>query len=653
MGLASAIASNFTGAGGLRGSRPEVLGTDIIGVPGELGGFGAGAYGPLRVPAKYYLEIRQNGSFSYMVSLPYDPAVVEINRQTPTRLTQTLGGTLREFTPQRKHMIVLKGRSGLADRVAYNRNGGITFQDGTTVFTEFDEFLKSYNETNSILYEFTANSMNMQQPLANSRNFINQINSFDDAPKGMHMVLRCIDEDAHFRVEPLSFNYSRNAETNRFDFTYQLVLEAYDYAYDSKTYNPIMGAFDVVDNIVGLGGGFIGLATNVVNNVSNDYVRGFSDAIQSVGKIVDATNELAGAFGNLGDSFTYLATGFCDTIDKFATMGDAWVNLAGHWADDDIPDALRPFDPVSEEEQEEVNAETADLEEQSLELRVIEQYSYSVEPPDDVDEETELLLSNIQSVENSLKNLGKITRGGIRQSFYKSYLRDIKEDYKNGKFLANEKNFEFLANLNQEKSAPVGDTSRNPDVKGIEIVLGRDEDLRKVALKFLKDGSLAPDLAQFNGWIDERRRPDGAFAQGGERIVIPDSLIGDVNPFDEKSAISSDISCSFDDLEFDLSNNEFKLTTPSETLRQTLKNILLTNEGEMSLSPRFGVPQIIKTEFDPALTGALIRESIIAHDYYVDVTDIVTEVKKDTLEVSCTVTCINGERIPLKTPGQL
>jgi len=130
-------------------------------------------------------------------------------------------------------------------------------------------------------------------------------------------------------------------------------------------------------------------------------------------------------------------------------------------------------------------------------------------------------------------------------------------------------------------------------------------------------------------------------------------LIGDVNPFDEKSAISSDISCSFDDLEFDLSNNEFKLTTPSETLRQTLKNILLTNEGEMSLSPRFGVPQIIKTEFDPALTGALIRESIIAHDYYVDVTDIVTEVKKDTLEVSCTVTCINGERIPLKTPGQL
>jgi phage baseplate assembly protein W len=653
MGLGSAIVSNFTGAGGLRGSRPEVLGTDIIGVPGELGGFGAGAYGPLRVPAKYYLEIRANNSFAYMVSLPYDPQVVEITRQTPTRLTQTLGGTLREFAPQRKHMIILKGRSGLAERVAYNRNGGITFQDGKTVFTEFDEFLKGYNETNSILYEFTANTMNTQAPLTNTKSFVNQINTFHDAPKGTHMVLRCIDEDAHFRVEPVSFNYSRNAETNRFDFTYQLVLEAYDYAYDSKTYNPIMAAFDIVDNIVGLGGGFVGLATNLVNNVSNDYVRGFSDAIQSVGKIVDATNELAISFGGLGDSFSYLATGFCDTVDKFATAGDAWKNLAGHWADDDIPPGRRPFEPIEEEEQDEANAEAAQLEEQSLELKIIEQYSYSVEPPDNVDEETLLLLSNIQSVENSIKNLAKVTRGGIKQSFYKNYLKDIKEDYKNGKFLANEKNFEFLSILNQEKQNTVGNNVTNPDIKGIEIVLGRDEDLRKVAQKFLKDGSLAPELVAYNSWTDERRRPDGAFAQGGERIIIPDSLIENINPFDEKSAISSDISCLTDDLEFDLSNNELKLTTPSETLRQTLKNILLTNEGEMTLSPQFGVPQIVKTDFDPALTGALIRESIIAHDYYVDVTDIFTDVKADKLEVSCTVTCINGERIPLKTPGQL
>ena len=648
MGYFSSIADAFTGQSSYYG-RPEVPGTDVIGVPGELGGFGAGAYGPLRIPAKYYLEIRDGSNFNFLTSFPYDPQIVEINRTSPTEIVRTLSGTLRTFSKQKRHTIVIKGRSGRAVRTAYNRSGGIVYQDGETVFKEFDEFLKRYNETLSTVFNLTIDTAHRKSiPSAIAHYWTN---NEKNTVLGPHMVLRCIDEDAHFKVEPVSFSYGRNSETNRFDYTYTLVLEAYDYAYNSKQYNPILAIGDIIDNTVGLGGGFLGAAASIVNNVSNDYVRGVGKAIENISTIVDASNSLANSVGTLGDSFHYIATSFCNSVDKFASAGDAWVNIKGHWDQDEVSQ-VRPLASAIEDEIEEAGREISSvLGTNDRELRVIEQYSYTVEGPENVGDELGLTLSQLQAEENLIKNYAKVLRGSIPKRFYNEYNKKLNETYISGKFLANEKNHEILSNIHTERFGLLEEASQ--EIQGRKIVLQRDDDLRKVALKYLGDTNAVYELIDANNWLDERRKSDGSFAQDGDTIIIPESLTATFNTFSNDGPIGKDISCSFDDLEFNSLNNDFRITTPTKTVEQILRSILLTSEGEMSLDTSFGIPQIVKTGFDVKLIGTLIRDSIVAHPYFVDVRNIETEVSDDSIVISCDVYTIDGDVIPVRTPGEL
>lgn len=647
MGFGQSIASNFTGKGSVPGSRPEVLGTDVIGVPGELGGFGAGAYGPLRVPAKYYLEIRNNNSFQYMTCMPYDPQFVEIQRASPTVITETLSGTIREFGQQKKQTIVLRGRSGKAVRTAYNRNGGVIYQDGDTIFKEFDEFLKQYNFVQKSLADYTVNPLAVATPHANARFAVNSSNK---SPSSQYMVLRCIDEDAHFKVEPISFTYGRNIETNRFDFNYTLVLQAYDYAYDSKQYNPILGAFDAVDNVVGMAGGFVGIATNLVNNVSNDYIRGLGDAFRNVGTIIDATNELANSFGNLGDTFHYVGASYCDTVKKFCSFTDAWKNIAGHYDQDEVRSQDRTLETSESQVELEVQqyAQVKGLDDKIG--RVLEQYSYAIEAEDNVSDEMALLLSRIQAEENFLKNSAEVLRGSIRKKFFDEYKNSLNTEYVEGRFLLNENNYDVLSKLHNDR---LGAPEPERTLSGREIVLQADEDLKKVALKYLGDAELAYDIQLANGWLDIRRKADGSFVQSGDTVILPNSVTSLINPTSEDGPIAGDIRLPFDDIEFNVLTGDLQITNVFETLEQTLRTILLTAEGELNFEPQFGVPQIIKTEFDPQLIAVLIRESIIAHPYFADVTDIVTEISDDSIVISCTVTAIDGTVIPLRTPGEL
>jgi hypothetical protein len=647
MSLGAALKSNITGKSenGPRGTRPDVLGTDVIGLPGEMGGFGGGAYGLMRVPAKYYLELRFNNKFNYMISFPYDPSSVVIERTVPTIVTQTLGGTIREYAPQRRHAIQISGRSGRAERIAYNRNGGIIFQDGETVFTEFDEFLKLYNENNAIAYHNGIDGINNSPAAMNTSVFLNTISSLSSAPKGSYMVLRCIDEDAHFKVEPITFQYNRNTSSNRFDFNYTLTLEAYDYAYDSKQYNPIMGVLDAVDNIAGLAGGVIGFATNIVSNINNDYIRGLGKALQSLGTIVDALDGLANSLGATKSSLDYLSSSFCDTLDKFSGISNSWSQMATRWSGDDVNASQRPL----EEDQE--AQEVIELAEDQKELRVIEQHSYSVETPETDDEELQLVYSRVQSSENELKNIGKIARGGISKSFYEGYQFSKEEAYYPGKFLKNEKNLEILSTLHPDKLSANKANAGNINLGGIKVFLQRDEDLKKVALKYLGSARDVDILITSNGWLDERRKGDGTFAQGGDFVIIPDSLASSIQPFSEDGVIGGQISIPWDDMSFNIINGDFEITERSQTLEQTLRTILLTGENELKLNPEFGIPSIVKNNFDVQFQGTLLRESIVAHPYFTEVTDIEIVLENDTLTIEGQVTAINGEVIPIRAPG--
>ncbi len=134
---------------------------DQAGIMSSLGGSTVGAMlGELTaIPAKYFLEVRKSDEVLAVMKFPYDPQAVSYSRPQPTKISYTLGGVVREANAIRRHNISMSGRSGLAYRMAYSRNGKLLYIEGEKVFQEFDECFKRYQEICSSEFGMTQNLM--------------------------------------------------------------------------------------------------------------------------------------------------------------------------------------------------------------------------------------------------------------------------------------------------------------------------------------------------------------------------------------------------------------------------------------------------------------------------------------------------------------
>lgn len=626
---------------GYPGSRQKILGIPVPGSGTGFSGF-SGPYSLFRVPANYYLEMRKENKVITVISFPYDPSEIQYQRTNPIKITHTLGGVHREASSIKAHDIIFTGRSGVAERVGYNRDGEIVSQDGETIFKEFDEFLKQYIELcNKDFGAESKLSLNYFDWLDGTSEGTLNITS-KGLPRNISLILRCIKEDLHFYVEPQAFSFQRSAFSSKLDYEYSLRLRAYEYAYKTAPTNPILGAFQAWDSITGAVGGAIGLVENAVTNVSNDYILGIRGAIADTAAVFNRIQSTVATVGGAWENTVGIYADFCSLCDTVGNTIDAFPELYNQYqANASASIAARDDSNGIQNRDNETEAQQAALNEVQYALQI-----HSEAPANASDSES-AAQSRITSQVASLLQQSQIARGNIPRDLFQNIRRETSGvPIGNGSFLDHEENLGLLDDGFDEPKVKKKLDKR----KAIPYVLNQDEDLVQIAQKITGKASNADAIMLYNNWRDHRRNSNGDLSKAGDVVLLPQNLLGGLNNFTSPDDLyGTDISMPIDDILIDVYKQDFKEVSSLENLRQGIKNRLLTFTEELPGFEDYGLPQLSAVN-DVGYTAAQVRNSLTADVRIAEVPQIDVEFNKDTLYVQSQIIPIVGEKISLKIP---
>ena len=624
---------------GERATRDDFALVDQAGIMSSLGGSTVGAMlGELTaIPAKYFLEVRKSDEVLAVMKFPYDPQSVQYNRPQPTTISYTLGGVVREANTVRRHNISMSGRSGLAFRMAYSRNGKLMYIAGEEVFQEFDEFFKRYQEICNQEFGMTQNLMPIIGRDRSAGSFAQMLtNGKDD----VQMILRCLDEDLHLLVEPQNFSWSKDTQGNRFDYSWRCDFVAYGYA--TKFTNPFIAALTTFDNLLGSIGGAVGVVGNILDNVSNIYVGKVRDSIQNVAGTIRVAGDIANSLGGLINNTAGIASDIAAVVDSGIYIADSWdaavgeestaANFSDVWRRNLGPEIVRT---------EVVYQTTFTFQNNVSNMETLSQ-PLVVLDDDKGRDELGSVVAGVNSVINETENM----KGHIPRKFHEIRQKKNKYNVRNlGEFLTNEENLSLFTKDIIDGPSPDEFMNRN----GVYYVMRDDEDLSNVAQTFYRDPSKWRRIARANEFRDHRRRADGRFIQLGDKIFVPLDEVGNANPFgDEQDPIAIDLLLSEDgDLIID-SEGDILLAENEVNIEQLVKNILLTAEGELE-GFTFGlsaIPQI----GNEAYVATIIRESLERDVRIRSVSDIKVTYSDDAVIVDCKVHPIQSAPIPVRVP---
>lgn len=583
----------------------------------------------VKVPAKYYLEMRNGDEIIAVMSFPYDPDAVSYIRPQPTNITYTLGGVIRETNTIRRHNITLTGSSGLATRTAYTRSGALFYSEGEEVFQEFDEFLKYYTEvcaaefglpSNMMASDLIQNDINFRQALGTGTNSI-------------HLVLRCIDEDIHLKVEPAEFRWEKNSGANRFDYRWICSFIGYDYA--SKYTNVFFQALDFVDRQVSSAGGIIGGINNSISTISNDYVGRVRKSIQKVSATYNVVSETIEASSGLLSNVVGVASDFVSLKDDLSYIVEDFKDLQNVFAQGTSAAESRLLPDASVIGQGASALKTTQI--------VANNASEPLLRVSDVSDDEYII---IQSQLTSLRNEMEILRGQIPLEYYNNRQLNIsnpRAEVIAGSFLGNESNYSFLTKGVKESNITDDVSNKNYFIHYLQ----KNEDLYSLAQKYLGDIGQWKQLMFINKWRDARRTPDGHLAEIGTKLFIPLPSQSVTNPFGKKDDfIGVDLRMELNDIS--LSDGDIVLSNGEENIKQFIKSTLLTSAGELIGFNSFGLPSLPQVS-DLIYGGVLVREALIKDPRIIDVTNIELSIENDTLIIECDVLTKNSTKINIKT----
>lgn len=268
----------------------------------------------LRVPIQHSFEIHRNGVLDRVCALPIEPSDISTTRPSAVDLQYTLGGVEREHSPHRSMMIEISGRSGLAFRSGYNRQGEVEFLDGPSLLREFDAFLDYYVEQAS-----------GTGGLPDPEGFRDQA-SFE-------LIFRDLRGKYHLKVEVMNWTRVASASDSRFSEKYTLTLHAYAPAQPVVPGNflgPIADAALLTAAGINYVNNYIAVADNVLTNVNNDLqvLKAPFRALERTGVLANDLVRGASQIVDFPRTFFASATRalgqFRNAWDAVRDVGDIW-----------------------------------------------------------------------------------------------------------------------------------------------------------------------------------------------------------------------------------------------------------------------------------------------------------------------------------------
>jgi len=436
------------------------------------------------------------------------------------------------------------------------------------------------------------------------------------------MVLRCLKEDLHLKVEPINFSWSKNVGSNRFDYRWGCDFVAYDYA--DRISNGVIDFLNRTKAEANALYGNVGLVTNAITNLNNDYVKRFTT---SIGAFIDGAESLR--------SIGQTATGTYEA------------------AKSDVVELWSKVTPVFTSEYSKENIlGVLGFETGSNEITEVRTVSFStiqnaLTTPstgrsDQEDDELGLIISQLTAVSNNVE----IIRGSIDRTFFENRITKSNNQEASrvlGEFLSDERNYALIS-----KGYNFSNVEDIVKKTGYDFyTIQKDEDLVIIANKFLGDASRWEILMRINKWRDSRRDENGDYPVPGKKILVPRSIQPITNPYGNKSdTVGFDIKMEFDDIEF--TDGDIKLVNGDDNIKQYVKNTLMTKSGEIPGLKSFGLPSLPNVT-NVTYGAAVVRESLLRDNRILDVYDINLTVDQDTIIVDCVVQPKNGLSIPVKT----
>ena len=481
----------------------------------------------LRVPIDYIFEVREaNGQLSSQIpplSLPLAPTVYQQVRNPPTKVSYTLTGTHIDRGLQKDHVIQLQGQSGNKVRVGYNRNGEVIYQSGRVILEEFDVFL-------------------------------NQYQNYASVTPGAYLIFRSLQEGFHYKVELLSWDWSLDANKNKFSYQWRLQLKAYANAPASalvSIFSPVDAMVQEVADAIGLASAGVALADNAINNVGAAVnqllapVRALNALGQSLQTTLDSTRGLG----------TFLTKGISAEFERaMESLNDAFTSL--YEVSSDYAASTTPG----------VAFGVASLESARERRAIIRQVE--------------------ESRTSNLTALGFL--GGAPQ--------DIDTD-RISPTTAQERRFLREAPYTGNKQIALRNSTTH--------TLRAGEDLRALALRVYGDSSEWTTIAAFNDMQSANIKSDGSLLKTGDVLYVPS--LDDSTDYEASANRSSDpylVDLLLVDGDLNFADGDLETVRGVENLQQAITLKTRTILGETVLYPGIGLPDVV---------GAPITERLLAY----------------------------------------
>lgn len=247
------------------------------------------------------------------------------------------------------------------------------------------------------------------------------------------------------------------------------------------------------------------------------------------------------------------------------------------------------------------------------------------------------LLQLTQSIEDILYNLE------LLQGYIAPVLR---ADGVEKGFLRTDQGYAQLSSFVQGFDiVPTVEQSPSPT---FEYTLKVGENLLTVATDLLNSPSDWIKLAKLNSCLDAHTKGNGSILQAGDIILVPtDEVAPTIAPkiFIDLSLVDGDLSIQGDDL---------ALVTGTPAVQQSIIYRLLTEKGQLTLFPSFGLQRVIGAQHEDRINTYIIvdiREQLLIDTRVIDILSIDLVADGDGVAIDLTVrTSLSSDTISIVAP---